>query len=195
MAKAGYMPFDTEDRLEIFTSKRSVMGGVGGFDQQSGAADDDWRGGGQHSPGSGVSVAPAAASTSGLDVWPSAYCNEIGEPWARQQQQHQQAGGGAQQDLRQVCGLGRVASARVCYKYADPLYSCLLHPEERHLKRTECARVSLLMFFLWLLVVFACRISSVGCVCVMPHACCRQRICHYLGTACFASTSIVLSYC
>ena len=94
MAKAGYMPFDNEDRLGIFDSKR------GGFDQQaSTAAEDDWRGGGgqQHSPaGSGVSIAPAAAA-SGLDAWPSTYSTEIGESWTRQ------AEGGAQQSLRQVC--------------------------------------------------------------------------------------------
>eukprot|EP00752_Nemacystus_decipiens_P008514 g7603.t1 len=92
MAKAGYMPFDNEDRLGIFDSKR------GGFDQQaSTAADDDWRGGAQqHSPaGSGVSIAPAAAA-SGLDAWPSNYSAEIGEPWARQ------GDGGGQQGLRQI---------------------------------------------------------------------------------------------
>lgn len=95
--KAGYMPFDSEDRLEIFGSsgKRG-----GGFDQQAGPAEDDWRGGGhhqqqqQHSPAeSGVSTAPA-----GLDAWPSAYASEMGEPWARQPE------GAGQQGLRQVCG-------------------------------------------------------------------------------------------
>lgn len=91
MAKAGYMPFDNEDRLEIFGSKR------GGFDQQaSPAAEDGWRGGGQqHSPSSVVSIAPAAAA-SGLDAWPSTYSSEIGEPWTRQPE------GGGQQVLRQV---------------------------------------------------------------------------------------------
>eukprot|EP00903_Cladosiphon_okamuranus_P006469 g6329.t1 len=92
MAKAGYMPFDNEDRLGIFDTKR------GGFDQQvSPAAEDDWRGAGEHhSPsGSGVSIAPAAAA-SGLDAWPSTYSSDIGEAWMRQ------AEGGGQQGPRQV---------------------------------------------------------------------------------------------
>lgn len=97
MAKAGYMPFDNEDRLGIFDTKR------GGFDQQaSPAAEDGWRGGGQqHSPaGSGVSIAPAAAA-SGLDAWPSTYSSEISEAWTRQPEE------GGQQGLRQVrvCGM------------------------------------------------------------------------------------------
>ncbi|CAM9982529.1 unnamed protein product, partial [Ectocarpus sp. 12 AP-2014] len=124
MAKAGYVPFDT-DRLEIFAHKRGVNG-MGSFDQHSGGGgvvDDAWRGGGggggggqdqqqqqqQHSPGSGVPVAPT-----GLD-WPGGYGSEIGDPagaaataadmsWARQQ--HQEAGGAVHpQDLRQE-GIG-----------------------------------------------------------------------------------------
>ncbi|CAB1099326.1 unnamed protein product [Ectocarpus sp. CCAP 1310/34] len=120
MAKAGYVPFDT-DRLEIFANKRGVNG-MGSFDQHSGGGgvvDDAWRGGGggggggqdqqqqqQRSPGSGVPVAPT-----GLD-WPGGYGSEIGDPagtaataadmsWARQQ--HQEAGGAVHpQDLRQL---------------------------------------------------------------------------------------------
>lgn len=142
MAKAGYVPFDT-DRLEIFANKRGV-GGMGSFDQHpgggGGVVDDAWRGGGggggggqdqqqqhqQHSPG-GVSVAPT-----GLD-WPGGYGSEIGDPagaaataadmsWARQQQ-HQEAGAGVPpQDLRQVGATRRCKNVArvVCGSCACP---------------------------------------------------------------------------
>ena len=96
MAKAGYMPFDAEDRLEIFTNNRRGVGSIGGFDDQASGADDDWRGAGGQVGGSSGGPAP-----SGLDAWPTAYSSEIGEAWARQQQE-----GEGQQGLRQVCCAG-----------------------------------------------------------------------------------------
>lgn len=154
MAKAGYMPFDNEDRLEIFGGKR------GGFDQQAGpGADDDWRGGGQqqHSPaGSGVSIAPAAAS--GLDTWPSTYSGEIGDAWTRQPE------GGGKQGLRQVCACSGVLCGSV-FVVADPL-GCA-----RSFRSLHAEEIQLFSLFFFM-SAFACLLSlGVLLVCLSCHVC------------------------
>lgn len=158
MAKAGYMPFDNEDRLGIFDSKR------GGFDQQ------------QDSPaGSGVSIAPAAAS-SGLDAWPSTYSSEIGEPWVRQ------AEGGGQQGLRQVCSCVCVCAGLCVVFCADPSASkaSVLCPQRRFTDK----RFYFVCCFFFSDPVFRSQSPSFLAECVLISVClvCQPRVCVYISS-------------
>lgn len=162
MAKASYMPFEPEDRLEIFSNKRGLVGGMGGFDQQAGSgggvSDEAWRGG-------GVSVASA-----GLDVWPSAY-SEIGDPttnattaaemsWGRQQQQLHEAGDAGQQHQHQQVRFDTTLGAAVQGRsVADP-FCCPLS----WLRKNSFSAFLLRFIFMWRVV--CCVVNSFVCVCV-----------------------------
>lgn len=125
MAKASsYMPFDTDDRLEIFGSKRGLVGGMGSFEHPTssggGVSDEAWRGGG------------ASVASGGLDVWPSAY-SEIADPsgnatnasdmpWGRQQQHHEAGDEGQQHhQVRFAITRGATTTCRV-WSLAGPLF-------------------------------------------------------------------------